>query len=101
MLDDIMGQMKNMMAASQQQLDEFIIEVEKEGVKVACTANKKMKDISISDALLQEGDKEKIEDLLLATISEALDKAEAKSKEAVNGIAGGLIPGGLGDLFNK
>ena len=99
MLDDLMGQMKNRMAASQQELDELIIEVEKEGIKVACTGNKKMKDISIADTLFEEGDKEKIEDLLLAAITEVLDKAEAKSKAAVNDIAGGLIPGGLGNMF--
>ncbi len=101
MLDDLMGQMQNMMADSQKKLDEVIIEVEKEGVKVACTANKKMKDVSISTELLQSNDKEMIEDLLLAAINEALDKAEEKSKAAVNDIAGGLLPGGLGNLFGK
>lgn len=99
MLDDLMGQMKNLMGDSQSKLDQVLVDAEKEGVKVVCNANKQIKDISISDALLQEGDKEQIEDLLLATINEALDKADAKSKEALKNITDGLIPGGLGDLF--
>jgi DNA-binding protein YbaB len=99
MIEHLMEQMKSMMVASQRELDELIIEVEKEGVKVSCTGNKLIKDIAISDSLFQEGNKEKMEDLLLAAVTEALEKAESKSKEAVNGIAGGLIPGGLGELF--
>ncbi len=99
MLDDLMGQMKNMMGQSQSQLDDLLVEAEKEGVKVVCTGNKKIKDISISKDLLQNVDQEQIEDLLLATINSALDKAELKSKEALKNITDGLIPGGLGDLF--
>lgn len=99
MLDDLMGQMKNMMGQSQSQLDDLLIEAEKEGVKVICTGNKKIKDISISPSLLQDADAEQIEDLLLATVNEALDKAELKSKEALKSITDGIIPGGLGDLF--
>lgn len=99
MLEHLMEQMKNKMAATQRELDELIIEVEKEGVKVSCSANKLIKDIAISDELFEEGNKEKLEDLLLAAVTEALEKAELKSKAAVNDIAGGLIPGGLGELF--
>ncbi|MEZ5008658.1 MAG: YbaB/EbfC family nucleoid-associated protein [Chitinophagales bacterium] len=99
MMDELMGQMKNMMANSQSELDNVLVEAEKEGVKVVCTANKKIKDISISEALINEGEKEQIEDLLLATVNDALDKAEAKSKEALKNITDGLIPGGLGNLF--
>ncbi len=52
-----MEQMKNKMAATQRELDELIIEVEKEGVKVSCSANKLVKDIAISDELFEEGNK--------------------------------------------
>lgn len=99
MMDELMGQMRNMMANSQNELDNVLVEAEKEGIKIVCTANKKIKDVSISEALLREGDKEQIEDLLLATMNDALDKAEAKSKEALKNITDGLIPGGLGNLF--
>ena len=40
-----------------------------------------------------------LEDLLLAAMNEAIQQAEAKSNESLQGLAGGLIPGGLDGLF--
>ncbi len=99
MLDDLMGQMKNMMDAQKNTLNEVEIDIEKEGVKITITGNKQIKDVSIADSLLKVEDKEMLEDLLLAAMNEAIQKADAQSAQSLKGLADGLIPGGLDDLF--
>lgn len=99
MLDDLMGQMKDMMAASQSKMDAIRVEVEKEGVKVVCNGHRHVLDISIADELIASGDREQLEDLILAAVNEAMIKAEEQSGSALKGLTDGLIPGGLDGLF--
>ena len=99
MLDDLMGQMKNMMAASNAKLDAIRAEVEKEGISVVCNGHRHILDIRISDVLMAENDKDKLEDLLLAAINEAMAKAEEQSGKEIKGLTNGLMPGGLDGLF--
>ena len=99
MIDDLMNQMKNMLEGSKSKLDEIIIEVEKEGVKIKCNGNRLVMDVSIPASILAVENKEELEDILVAAINEAVKKADAASSEAMKGLAGGIIPGGLDGLF--
>ena len=99
MLDDMMNQMKNMMEASKAKLADMNIEFERNGIHVVCNGNRVIKDISISVDLLSPERREELEDLLLATINEAMLKADESSSAAMKNIAGDIMPGGLDGLF--
>lgn len=86
-------------------LNNISVSGEAEGgkVRVVATANKEIKEITISNELFAEGDKEQIEDLLIVALNKALIQAEninqtemaAASQDMLSGL------GGLGNLFGK
>lgn len=65
-------------------------------VQVTVTATKKVKSIVISDELMQNGDKEHLQDLLLIAIERAMDKAQNVAEAEARSTAMG---GGLSGLF--
>ena len=73
-------EMKKKMEEMQAKLDTISVEgAAGDGettVVVTVSASKKVKNISISDALMQSGDKEQLEDLLLIAIERAMEKAQ-------------------------
>ncbi|MCP4121476.1 MAG: YbaB/EbfC family nucleoid-associated protein [Bacteroidetes bacterium] len=99
MLDDLMNQMKNMVAASKEKMDSMRIESEKGGIRVACNGSHKILDLHIPERLLNAEGKEELEDLLMAALNEALSKADEQSGSAMKGMTDGIIPGGLDGLF--
>lgn len=61
-------------------------------VTASVTATKKVQNISISDELIQQGDKEYIEDLLVTALNRAMDKAQnVADAEGRNAAMGGLF----------
>lgn len=64
-------------------------------VTVTATANKEIKNIDISIDLIQGGDKEYIEDLVLTAINRAMEQAQKVSEAEARNLAMG---GGLPDL---
>ena len=69
-------------------------------VKVVMTCNHEIKSISISPDLIAEAadDAEMLEDLVLAALNEAHDKAEAATSARMSQFTQGL-PHGMGDFF--
>ncbi len=58
------------------------------------TANKKVKNISISEELIAQGDKEYIEDLVLTAMNRAMENAQNVAEtEGRNAMFGGMFPG--------
>jgi hypothetical protein len=76
-------------------LDSIIVNGESGGglVKVEITCSMKMRKIEIDPAV--EGDREMMQDLIVAAVNNALSKAKEKSAEEMNKVTGGLgnIPG--------
>ena len=65
-------------------------------VSVRLTAKGELKGIRIDDSLLKPGEKEMLEDLLIAAHADARRKAEAVMQEKMQGLTGGLpLPPGL------
>ncbi|MBC8172395.1 MAG: YbaB/EbfC family nucleoid-associated protein [Chitinophagales bacterium] len=61
-------------------------------VTATVTATKKVTNISISDELMQQGDKEYIEDLVVTALNRALEKAQNVSgTEGRNAAMGGMF----------
>ena len=64
-------------------------------VKVVITGRHDVRSVSIDPSLLDES-KEFLEDLLAAAVNDAVRKVEAKSKDAMGSLAGGInLPPGF------
>jgi len=64
-------------------------------VKVVMNGRHDVRSVSLDDSLMQES-KEFLEDLLAAAVNDAVRKVEAKSKEALSSMTGGIdLPPGF------
>src|SRR5262245_24116246 len=104
---DLMGMMKQAaqlqakMKALQDELDTIEVEGISGGGVVAVRLSGKgdMKGVRIDDSLLKPGEKEILEDLLVAAHSDARKKSEAVMQDKMKQLTGGLpLPPGL-NLF--
>lgn len=69
-------------------------------IRVVVSGSKKLEEVHIDPSMLSPDQKEELEDLLLVAIGRALDKADVKAAEAMQGVSGGMLPGmGLPGLF--
>jgi DNA-binding YbaB/EbfC family protein len=101
---DFMGMMKqaaqlqSKMQAMQAELDTIEVEGTAGGgmVTVTMTAKGELKRIKLDDSLMKPGEKEIVEDLLVAAHTDARRKAEAVLAEKMKAVTGGLpLPPGL------
>ncbi len=101
---DFMGLMKkaaelqSKMQAMQAELDTVEVEGTAGGGMVTVTLSAKgdLKGVKIDDTLMKPGDKEILEDLLIAAHADARRKAEAVLQEKMKGLTGGLpLPPGM------
>ncbi|HEY5278269.1 MAG TPA: YbaB/EbfC family nucleoid-associated protein [Pseudolabrys sp.] len=104
-MPDFMGLMKQAaqlqtkMQALQAELDTITVDGSAGGgmVTVTLTAKGDLKAVKIDDSLIKPGDKEILEDLLIAAHAEARKHAEAVLQEKMHSVTGGLpLPPGLG-----
>jgi DNA-binding protein YbaB len=87
----------------QEKLADIIIEhrSDEEEIVVRINANKEIKDITVAPALLAEDQVEKLQDMLVVTINEAIRKAETKAMEEMQDQLGDILPdmGSFGSPF--
>jgi DNA-binding YbaB/EbfC family protein len=76
-------EMQSKMQEAQEGLNEVIVEAEAGGgmVKVKANGNKQIVSIKMDNDVVDPSDKEMLEDLIVAGVNKALEKAEAASKE--------------------
>jgi DNA-binding YbaB/EbfC family protein len=103
-MPDFMGLMKqaaqlqSKMEALQSELDTIEVEGAAGGglVTMKVTAKGDLKGVKIDESLFQHGEKEILEDLLIAAHADARRKAEEVMKEKMQGLTGGLpLPPGM------
>jgi len=101
---DFLGMMKQAtqlqakMQEMQAELDQITVEGAAGGgmVTVTLTAKGDLKGVRIDDSLVKPGEKEIIEDLIVAAHADARRKAEALLAEKMKGLTGGLpLPPGM------
>lgn len=82
------------MEAVKNRLKEIHVQGNAENKKVVVTfsAAKEMVNIQISDELIQEGDKEQIEDLVTIAVNRALENADKVAEEETKKATEGLLP---------
>ena len=98
---DMFGKMQEMhqkVKESQSKLEQIQVEAEVGGGMVSVQANghRKIMQLEIDNSLLNEEDKEMLEDLVVAGVNQALTKAEEAAKnEMQNAYKGMLSSGGI------
>ena len=101
---DFMGMMKqaaqlqSKMQALQAELDQIEVEGTAGGglVSVKLTAKGDLKAVKVDDSLIKPGEKEIVEDLIVAAHADARRKVEAVMAEKMKAVTGGLpLPPGL------
>ena len=91
-------QLQKKMAEAQEKLNSIEVEGSSGGgmIKVISTAKGEIKRISIDDSLIQQQEKEIIEDLIVAAVNDAKKKGEVAAQEEMKNITGGLpLPPGM------
>ena len=91
-------QLQKKMAEVQEKLSSIEVEGVSGGgmVKVIATAKGDIKQIILDDSLLSKEEKEMTEDLIVAAINDAKQKAETASQEEMKSLTGGIpLPPGM------
>ena len=89
-------QMQNRMAKIQQELDETIVEGSAGGgvVKAEVTGQRAFRSIKIDPSAVDPDDVEMLEDLIVAAVQDAMEKAQTLAEDKMSVLTGGLkIPG--------
>jgi DNA-binding YbaB/EbfC family protein len=92
------AELKSKMEAMQAELDQLeVVGIAGGGlVTVALTGKGDMKGVKVDESLFKPGDKEIVEDLIVAAHADAKRKAEALLQEKMKAVTGGLpLPPGL------
>ncbi len=97
MLDDLMGNMQNKQDAMKKELATIEILHENQGIKIKANGAREILNIEIDPSLLE--DKEQLEDLLIVTINDLLDKVAEKEAAVSQKMINEMLPPGLGGLF--
>jgi nucleoid-associated protein EbfC len=92
------AELKSKMEAMQAELDQLEVEGTAGGgmVTVKLSGKGEMKALKVDDSLLKPGEKEILEDLIVAAHADARRKAEAAMQDKMQSVAGGLpLPPGF------
>lgn len=96
-------EMQSRMSEIQEKLGDLRVDAVSGGglVKVEITGQQRVTRIEVDESLTGEGDRELLEDLLVAAVNQALDKSREVAAEQMSGLAGGLDIPGLGDALSR
>lgn len=92
-------QMQNRMMKAQEEIAAATVEGSAGGgvVTVTMTGDQEMRDITIKPEAVDPDDIETLQDLVLAAVSDALQKSKALQAERLGAVTGGMgLPPGLG-----
>ena len=87
-------EMQKRMETVQNELGTIVIDAESGGglVNVKINGNLELQELNIQDEVLHE-DKEMIEDLVISAVNKGITMAQAKSKEKMDSVTGGMLSG--------
>ena len=95
-LSDMMGkfqEMQNRLKEVKEQLEDITVESEAGGgmVRVTANGNRKVLKIHIDPDIIDKDDPEIMSDLITAAVNKALDKAEIRGREEIEGVTKGML----------
>ena len=87
-------EMQKRMETVQNELGDVVIDAESGGgmVKVKINGNLELQELNIQDEVFNE-DREMIEDLVISAVNKGITMAQAKSKEKMDSVTGGMLSG--------
>jgi len=90
------SQLQSKMEEAQRNLESVEVEAEAGGgmVKVKANGKRQIIGIELDKDIIDPDDKEMLEDLVVAGVNKALDKAEQAGKEKMQDVYKDMIPGG-------
>ena len=99
-MQGMMKQVQKMQAEMekvQNELENKVVTEESGGGMVKATANGKkgLVSIEIDNEIIESGDKEMIEDLVVAAVNKALDSAGRMAEDELGNVTKGMIPPGM------
>ena len=97
-----MGNMKEQQKEMRRKLAEFKVKAEagNGAVKVTANANRELIDIQFDKEKLDWEDMEMVQDLIIAAVNQALEKAAEKEAEEAQNLMKNMLPPGLDGLGN-
>ncbi len=105
----MMGQIKEVQGKVKQ-AQENLVHITAEGesgagmVKAVVNGKKQVVSIAIDDSLINDNDKDMIQDLTVAAINKAMEEVDVKAKEEMKKATDGVLPNipgmDLGGMFN-
>lgn len=96
MFDQMLGKLQDLqqrMDSLKKRLDSVTVSAEADGVVAVMNGNKKLVNITISDALMATGDKEQIEDMITIAINRVSEKAQDIADAEGAAIGRDIVPG--------
>lgn len=96
-LNDMMGkfqEMQNRLKEIREGLDDILVDAEAGGgmVRVTANANRQILKIEIDPDVIDKNDPEIMQDLITAAVNKALEKAEERGREELEGATKGMMP---------
>ena len=87
-------EMQKRMETARNELGDIVIDADSGGgmVNVKINGNLEVQELSIHDEVLKE-DKEMIEDLVISAVNKGISMVQAKSKEKMDSVTGGMLSG--------
>ena len=87
-------EMQKRMETVQNELGDIVIDADSGGgmINVKINGNLEIQELNIQDEVLKE-DKEMIEDLVISAVNKGITMAQAKSKEKMDSVTGGMLSG--------
>lgn len=97
MFGDMMGGLEEKQAGMKKKLAEIILDIQSnEGeIKIKISGTSEILNIEIAESLMQSAEKEKLEDLLLVTINEAIQASAAQGEEMARQMMQEMLPPGF------
>ena len=101
MIGDLFGNINEQQEQLKQQLEQIEITETSQNQEVTITISgaKNLRDISIDPEKIDANDLQQLEDLLLITLNNAMDKAEKLAAEETQKLIQDMLPPGLGNMF--
>ena len=95
-------QLKAQQEEMREQLKEIEVTEESQGIRVTASGDQRIRNITIDPVVLENGDAEALEDLLLVVINRALEAATKKGAAIMESQLKDMLGGGgLGGMFSK
>ena len=70
-------------------------------VTVTATGQQKILSVAVDPGLIADGDKEMLEDLLVAAVNQAIEKSKELAAEEMSKLTSSMEMPGMGDMMSK